>query len=342
VIDAALRSLVVLGLCFLGACRSVDRPLPVPPEPPATDPHGPASAESARFEGIWGTSFGTMRLHQDGDRVWGIYLYGGSATLEGQLGGRLLRATYSEPSGRIGQAVLELSQDGASFSGRWREGLEPPLELDDRRAGRWRGRRLVPVDGRTWLVILEAHWEESLGEHEYSYGDMLRGFFERVPAVEVRHRYFHDRADLVRFCQELQGLVEPVVLYVSTHGSSDGVQVGGETIDGATIGSALREAGALRLVHFGSCEVLRGAEPGKLLAAAEPHEPFPISGFRAVADWAGSAIVDFTYLSLVLEQGMEPADAVRATRDMVTFAGPPARDGSPIAGSDLVLWGESE
>lgn len=308
---------------------------------PALDPVEPGVS----FAGAWNTSYGTMRLVEESSggtsaHVSGFYLFGGRAAIEGQRVGRVLDATYVEPDGTRGRAVFELAEDGASFHGRWRAGLAEPLELDDSRAGRWQGTRVVPVAGRTWLVILEAHWEESLGEHEYSYGEMLRAFFERVPAVEVRHRFFHDRADLERFCHELAGLVEPVVLYISSHGSPAGVAVGRETIDGATIGRALADAGTLELLHFGSCEVLSGDEPGKLLAAVAPHASFPISGFRAPADWAGSAIVDFTYLALVLEQGLSPAEALRYTRSAVSFAGPPAEEPRPISGSDLVLWGE--
>ncbi len=317
---------------------------------PAALPLGQAPASDSvevggSFAGTWNTTYGTMKLGEEGigetgANVSGSYLYGGRSTIEGERVGPVLHASYTEPDGTRGRAVFELAEDGASFRGRWREGLEEPLELDDRRAGRWQGSRVVPVAGRTWLVILEAHWEETLSEHEYSYGEMLRAFFERVSAVEVRHRFFHDRADLERFCHEVGGLVEPVVLYISSHGSAAGVTVGGETIDGAAIGRALAEAETLKLVHFGSCEVLRGEEPGKLLAAAAPHAPFPISGFRAAADWAGSAIVDFTYLSLVLEQDLEPAEALRFTRSAVSFAGPPQEGPQPISGSDLVLWGE--
>jgi hypothetical protein len=282
-----------------------------------------------------------MRLTVEGDRARGTYSYGAGATLEGLVAGRELRAEYAEPDGTRGRALFALAPDGMSFRGVWQPGLEgPALALDDRSLSRWRGTRVVPVEGRVWLIILEAHWEESLAEHEYSYGDMLRAFFERVPAVEVRQRFFHDQDDLVRFCHELSGLLEPVVLYISSHGTTAGVAVAGETIDGAAIGAALRGLDTLALVHFGSCEVLAGNEPAALLAAAGPEAAFPISGFRVAVDWAGSALVDFAYLSLVLEQGLAPAAAVRATRAMLSFAGPPRADGLPIAGADLVLWGE--
>ncbi len=349
---ARLVPSVLLALSAL-ACRAAPAeatherhaPAQALPQPPA-DQAALAPSE-ATFAGTWNTTYGTMKLSEgklsegpDGTSVSGLYLYGGRSTIEGERVGRVLRAHYTEPDGTRGRAVFELAEDGASFRGRWRADLEQPLDLSDPRAAEWQGSRVVPLAGRTWLVILEAHWETTLGEHEYSYGEMLRAFFERVPTVEVRHRFFHDRADLERFCLELAGLAEPVVLYISSHGSPAGVEVGGETIDGTTIGRALAEAGPLRLVHFGSCEVLRGDEPGKLLAAAAPHAPFPISGFRAVADWAGSAIVDFTYLTLVLEQELEPAEALRFTRAAVSFAGPPQGEDAPISGSDLALWGE--
>jgi hypothetical protein len=358
-LDMSRSALVVLALLAIApSCRTTreepvgarrERALGTALEPSvAALGREPVPAEvQGSFAGTWNTTYGTMRLRESGTHVAGTYLYAGRSTIEGERAGRILQASYAEPDGTVGRAVFELAEDGASFEGPWRPGLDEPLELDDRNASRWQGTRVVPVAGRIWLVILEAHWEQSLSEHEYSYGEMLRAFFERVPAVEVRHRFFHDRADLERFCHEVAGLVEPVVLYISSHGSPAGVAAGGDTIDGATIGRALADAGAMKLVHFGSCQVLNGDEPGKLLAAAAPHEPFPISGFRASADWAGSAIVDFTYLTLVLEKGLEPAEALRFTRGAVGFAGPPDARGArgargneppPIVGSDLVLW----
>jgi hypothetical protein len=46
-----------------------------------------------------------------------------------------------------------------------------------------------------------------------------------------------------------------------------------------------------------------------------------VSGFCRFADWSGSAIVDFTYLTLVLERRLAPVDAVAATRSELRFAG---------------------
>lgn len=294
------------------------------------------------FAGVWHTSYGAMRLTQDGAHVRGTYTYSSGSRIEGAMDGRLLRATYSEPDGTQGRAVFELAADGASFTGVWRPGTDRELNLGDAHAPRWHGTRVVPVPGRVWLVILEAHWESSLDEHEYSYGAMLRSFFERLPDVEVRHRFFHDRADFVRFCGELSALAEPVVLYISSHGSPDGIGASGDLIDGKTIGEALRDVGDLKLLHLGGCALLAGDLGHKVRAAAAPHPSFPITGFKVSVDWAGSAIVDFTYLDMVLERGMTPAEAVPVVRSMLSFAGPPGRNGDPLPGTDLTVLGPEE
>jgi hypothetical protein len=44
-------------------------------------------------------------------------------------------------------------------------------------------------------------------------------------------------------------------------------------------------------------------------------------GFTKVADWAGSAVIDFSYLDLVLSRGIAPGEAVRQVRRSVSFAG---------------------
>jgi hypothetical protein len=319
-----------LAALLLCACRAA------PAEPPDARPAPEETA--ATFAGLWDTTYGRMRLAGDETRVQGTYSYSGVSQIAGDVAGRVLRATYTEPDGTQGRAVLELAPDGARFDGVWRAGLDPGLELASPDASAWTGTRVEPVPGRTWLVILEAHWEESLAEHEYSYGDMLRAFFERVPAVEVRHRFFHDQADLVRYARELADLAEPVVLYISSHGDARGIAAGGNSIDGATLGAALCGLDHLKLLHLGACELLAGSFAADVRAAAGAD--FPISGFTVDVDWAGSAIVDFTYLHLVLEQGLEPAPAARAVRSMLTFAGEAGSSKGPIGGCDLTVLGE--
>lgn len=328
----ARRTALALTGLLLAACRAA-------PAEPRSAPPAPEDA-AATFAGMWDTTYGRMRLAGDGAHVQGTYTYSGVSEIAGDVEGRVLHATYTEPDGTQGRAVLELAPGGARFDGVWRAGLDQSLALDTPHAQGWSGTRVEPVPGRVWLVILEAHWEESLAEHEYSYGDMLRAFFERVPAVEVRHRFFHDQTDLVRYARELAGLAEPVVLYISSHGDAHGIAAGGNSIDGATLGAALRGLDHLKLLHLGACELLAGPFAADVRAAAGAD--FPISGFTVDVDWAGSAIVDFTYLHLVLEQSLDPEPAARAVRSMLTFAGERGSSKGPIAGCDLTVLGAQD
>ena len=332
----SLAALPVSLALFLVACRAPA----TTPEVPVAAPAAPAAAaaEPAGFEGAWDSTYGTLRLAHAGAGLRGTYTYASGSVIEGELDGRVLRGTYHEPSTRgdgvRGRFAFELAEDGQSFTGTWNVGQGEPLDPHDRRAQRWSGRRVRGEPDRIWFVILEENWEGSLREPEYSFGAMLRAFFERVPKVGVRHRFIHDRADLERFCGELAGLVEPVVLYISSHGSPEGLGIGNDGISPEELGAALKSVGELRLLHLGSCAVLAGDAPDRIRAAA--GRPFPISGFVESVDWAASAIVDFTYMQLVLEQGLEPAAAVEATRRMLSFANEPGGTG-PLPGCDLEI-----
>lgn len=320
----------------LAACHAA----PVAPAP-ATAPveSAPQAApEETSFAGVWDSSFGVVRLAREGERFRGTYTYATGATLEGELDGRVLHGTYHEPAtsgdGVRGRFAFQLAEDGQGFRGTWSTGLGERLDPQDRRAARWSGRRVRGEPDRIWFVVLEENWEGSLREQEYSFGAMLRAFFERVPKIGFRHRFIHDRADLERFCAELAGLVEPVVLYISSHGSPEGLAIGSDGISPEALGAALKNVGDLRLLHLGSCAVLAGDAPARIRAAA--GNDFPISGFVESVDWAASAIVDFTYMQLVLEQGMEPAAAVEATRRMLSFANEPGETGL-LPGCDLEI-----
>lgn len=268
--------------------------------------------EKDRFSGLWKTTYGWMRLIQRGAAVTGCYSYQGQSGISGTLTEGVLRFTYTEPNGTQGSGTFKLGAEGDSFAGTWKTG-------DNSQGGVWEGTRLTPVKGRHWLVVLEAHWESNLQEAEYSYGEMLKQFFTRVPEVAVRHRYFDGRDDFAVWCAELPYLNEPVVLYVSSHGTGEGITVGKQVLSGEFIGRQLRYAPEVRLVHLGACETMAGAAPAALRKAC--GQDLPVSGFTRVADWAGSAVIDFAYLDLVLSRGMAPGEAVRQIRKSITFAG---------------------
>jgi hypothetical protein len=271
-----------------------------------------AAEASSGFSGVWKTSFGLMRLMAAGDGVIGCYQYGGLSELTGSVQDGAFRFTYTEPGRTNGSGEFRLSADGRTFSGTWKT-------ADGGNGGQWQGERVPPVAGRSWLVVMEAHWEQGLQEPEYSYGDMLRQFFTRVPGVSMRHRFFDEEEDFAAWCAELPYLNEPTVFYVSSHGTEDGITVGKHVLSGEFIGRQLRYAPEVKAVHLGACLTMAGGVPEALRKAC--GRPVPVSGFTKVADWAGSAVIDFSYLDLVLSRGIAPGEAVRQVRRSVTFAG---------------------
>lgn len=281
------------------------------------------------FSGLWETTWGRMRLHQEGDTVRGTYLYAGKSTIEGKLDkdGRTLTFSYNQPDGEKGTGTYTLAEDAQSFSGSWKT---------EAGGGAWGGKRVQPRPGITWLVVLEAHWEGGLAEPEYSYGHMLRSFFTRVPNVQVRHRFVHDEADLRRFASEVAFLAEPVVLYISSHGTAEGVSIGPKPIGADVLAECLQGASNIKLLHFGACLVGSGEVPAKLHKAMNGTR-FPISGFKHTADWAGSALVDFAYLEMIFSYNMPPARAAEQVQKMMTFARDKREAGTAIAPAGLVV-----
>ena len=269
-------------------------------------------AGGGSFSGVWKTTYGQMRLIQQGATVTGCYSYQGQSEISGTIREGVLQFSYTESSGNTGNGTFKLGTEADSFDGTWKT-------ADGKQGGTWEGSRIMPLAGRSWLVVLEAHWESNLQQAEYSYGEMLRQFFTRVPRVAVRQRYFDGKDDFATWCAELPYLNEPVVLYIASHGSGEGITVGKQVLTGEFIGRQLRYAPEVKLVHLGACETMAGAAPKALRKAS--GQDLPVSGFTRVADWAGSAVIDFAYLDLILSRGMAPGEAVRQIRQSMAFAG---------------------
>jgi hypothetical protein len=246
-----------------------------------------------------------MRLNQHNGEIAGAYeQVGNVATISGQLKEKRFVFRYVEADIE-GAGWFELSADGNAMNGQWRPDGTQVWHP-------WTATRLRPEGQRTWLVILEAHWEESLFEQEYAFGDMLRSYFT-IPSgrhVQVRHRYFHDPADFRRECQSVQFLAEPVVLLISTHGTSEGISVGGETIDAGLIAESLRSVGDLKLLHLSGCAMMSGDAPRLIHRQLGAGATFPISGYKTNVAWDESALGDFTFLSFLLLRHLSPAEAV--------------------------------
>lgn len=280
-------------------------------------------AKSVSFDGLWLTSFGRLRLAQSGGRVSGFYEYAGGSYVDGKISGRKLKFRYREEKA-AGEGVFELSADRKSFSGRWRKDGAVKWGL-------WDGTRVEPVPGRNWLVVAEARWEGGLADREYSFGEMLRAFFARSPAVQFRHRFFTDEASLTRWLREASLLAEPTVLLISSHGLPEGVSVSGGVVGPAPIADALRFAHNLRLLHIDACLTMKGPFPRDLLQRLGRDAVFPVSGYTESVDWAASAISDFMYLDLIFSREYSPAQAAGQLGRLLPYTAAAPVVGAPFA-----------
>lgn len=281
------------------------------------------------FDGLWDSSEGALRLVRDGDRVRGLLQRGGSCiVLAGRIEGDRCRLASERPADAGFSAELRaVGPDGFEGSRTLaREGFAATDTVP------WHGARRASALGQRWLVVLEPHWEHHLSDPEYSFGDMLRPYFKRMRLVRFRHRRVLGREDFLRHLREVAFLPEEAVVYVSSHGTPEGVAVPGGVVTAPEISEAFQDAPNVDLLHFGGCNIASGTLPEDIVAAQPPACRFPVSGFCRFADWSGSAIVDFTYLTLVLERRLSPADAVAATRESVRFAG-----SAPLPGSATVM-----
>lgn len=274
------------------------------------DPRWAAWIGERGFDGIWDSSFGLLRLVQEGDHVIGSYEGLGGATVEGRVDGEQLTFRYQEPNA-AGEGEFTLAADGRAFEGQWHEdgaaGWQP-----------WVGRRLSATPGQVWLVVIEAHWQRHFMDKEYSFGNMLREFFARVPGVKFSHRFFSNEAGLRQWCGDLRYMPDPVVVVLASHGTSAGLSVHGQTISPQALSESLHLADNVLLLHFSACLAM---QEGPLMQEMRRTARFPFSGYTTSVDWAASAIVEFTYLDMILSKGLTPADAAEQLPRLLSFAG---------------------
>jgi hypothetical protein len=281
--------------------------------PTAISQEAEAPESVPTYEGLWETSYGRMRLVQTGAKVSGEYSYSALSTIDGEVEGNRLTFKYSEGE-TGGEGWYELAEDGESFEGKWREdGAE--------RWKRWKGTRVRPEKGIIWLVILEAHWETSLAEEEYAFGDMLRSYFtmESARHVRIRYRTFHDESDLRRWSREVKFLAEPVALLISSHGTSKGVSVGQDVINAEALADCVRGSHNLEVLHLSGCSMMRSDVPATIQRLLGPDQKLPITGYTTDVAWDASALADFVYLSMLLIHRMSPIEAVAQTHILAPF-----------------------
>ena len=278
---------------------------------------------AATFDGVWSSSYGAMRLAQDGQNVRGFYRMsdGRFADITGTVKDDRLEFSYDE-QGTKGTGHFELVPPGNAFTGVW--------QAEDGAEGDWTGARIADMPGRVWLVILEARWEESLADREYAYGAMLESYFARMQNVECRHRFFDDADSLMRVCSEIPFLPEPAVVVIASHGSEEGLAVGSRRIDAAEIAGCFARADNVTLLHFSSCLIMAGKLPADISKNLPAGISFPMSGYTTSVDWGASAAAEFLYFDLILGRGLEPADAIRRLVELLPVAGKTAPDDSPF------------
>lgn len=271
--------------------------------------------------GVYQTHFGRLRLIVTGDRVRGRYAQDGAlGTLEGTLAGDALTFRWTE-AGSSGDGEFSFAADRSGFTGRYRVGEDGAWKP-------WNGTRVGARQGVVWLTVLEAAWERRLDEPEYSWGAMLRAYLKRHPHVKVRHRRVYDRADLERALFEVALLPERTMVLVACHGEGGTLWAGSDRVPAKDVASALSDAPNAFLLHFSSCEVLVDGVAKQLREAA--GRPLSVSGYAVAVDWAGSAVLEFLYLDLVLGRGMTPQRAARVVRKELRCAGDEPADGSPL------------
>jgi hypothetical protein len=275
------------------------------------------------FEGIWESSFGLLRVIQEPDRIFGFYEGAGPSSIEGRMEKDRFVFRYREAKTQ-GEGYFELAPDNARFEGRWRADRQPQWSV-------WDGRRLAPLPGVMWLVVIEAYWQRSYLEREYAFGNMLREFFTRLQHVNIRQRFFEDETGLERWCRELMYIPDPVAVVIASHGSSEGLTVQGKPLDTARLVESLRYADNVVLLHFSSCLMLEDSPTAGLARALQQALRFPISGYDRSVDWGASALIEFHYLDMVLCRGLTPADAADQVRRLIRYAGDEGVPGSPYA-----------
>jgi hypothetical protein len=282
------------------------------------------------FDGLWATSFGPVRLFHEQDRIHGFYEGPGSSTIDGRLAGSRFVFGYREPRAQ-GEGWFELSDDGMKFHGQWRAEGTSSWEL-------WEGERILPQPRLMWLVVLEDYWQRDLFEAEYAFGNMLREYFARLDHVQVRQRFFNNGPGLAKWCRELLYLAEPVVLVLATHGTPDGLTAQGELIDGRPVVDSLRQADNVLMLHFSSCLVLEDGSGSDFTRLLREQAPFPISGYATTVDWAASALIEFTYLDMILARGLAPEAAAAQVTRLLAFAGDRAPAESPFPAAHFRFW----
>jgi hypothetical protein len=166
---------------------------------------------------------------------------------------------------------------------------------------------------------------------------MLKEFFARVRGVEVRHRFFTNEGGLRKCFRDLLYIAEPVVLVIATHALPKGITVDGQTIEVAALVDILKHAGNVRAAHFSACLLMQDPAVVAQFRQLSAQTGVAISGYKTSVDWAASALIEFTYLEMLLGRGLAPAVAAGQLLKLLPFAGPAVPEESVFRAADFTI-----
>lgn len=297
------------------------------------DWHGTRESIQSQFSGLWKMKFGHLRLVLDNEQAIGVF--------QGKHGYAELRGRLSEKN-RVEFEFTDGKIDGTG----WLK-VSPGDELGDGLLGAWKptgggwmvssGSRVRASRSKAWLVVLEANWETSLAEPQYAFGPMLKQYFTMPNAqyIQFRHRYFHDVADLKRFCRDVCFLADPVVLLLSTHGNPTGIEVFNDVITADEMSDCLVGLSNVHLLHLSGCSMMAGNYPKQLQQT--PGTNMAISGYTTLVDWDTSAIADLTYLTMVLLKQLDATEAAEEAIKAAPYLGAEATNSKLFAPLGLTV-----
>lgn len=280
-----------------------------------------AKEQGLNFSGVWVLKESRIRFIEKEGQVIGISNDSEEGVYSGKRDNNKLEFKFKSPSSQ-GDGWIELSKDGQSFSGKYKDGKSTKWED-------FSGQRLNPVVGWRWLVVIESHWEDSLDDKDYSFGNMLKSYFSPHSNVHVRQRIFSDERSLKKWLREVSFLPERVTIAVASHGEEDGVSVGSHRIGPKVIAEGLEYAPNVELLHFSACLVMKSKMGQEILDMLKYKSP--VSGYKTSVDWGLSAIVEFMYFDLMLTRGYSPEMAAETLLKQMPVAGDKATKGAPFA-----------
>ena len=132
-------------------------------------------------------------------------------------------------------------------------------------------------------------------------------------------------------------IAEPVVVVVATHALPHGITVDGQTIEVASLVDILKLGGNVKLLHFSACLLMQDPASVAQFRQLAAQTGLAISGYKTSVDWAASAIIEFTFLEMVLGRGLTPQAAAQQLPKLLPFSGERVGASSVFRAADFTI-----